>query len=77
MYLNPTSYSISISMQLVVICILGETTRAPFDLVESESELVAGFNTEYPTVYFSLFFMAEYSNIIALSEVASISFYCS
>ena len=60
-----------------LICILGETTRAPFDLVESESELVAGFNTEYPTVYFSLFFMAEYSNIIALSEVASISFYCS
>ena len=53
-----------------LICILGETTRAPFDLVESESELVAGFNTEYPTVYFSLFFMAEYSNIIALSEVA-------
>ena len=36
---------------------------------------MAGFNTEYPTVYFSLFFMAEYSNIIALSEVASISFY--
>ena len=67
-----TLFTIQLSL---LTCILGETTRAPFDLVECESELVAGFNTEYPTVYFSLFFMAEYSNIIALSEVASISFF--
>ena len=67
-----TLFTIQLSL---LTCILGETTRAPFDLVECESELVAGFNTEYPTVYFSLFFMAEYSNIIALSSVASITFF--
>ena len=57
-----------------LLSILSETRRAPFDLVEAESELVAGYNTEQPTVYFSLFFMAEYSNIIALSSIASICF---
>ena len=57
-----------------LLSILSETRRAPFDLVEAESELVAGYNTEQPTVYFSLFFMAEYSNIIALTSIASISF---
>jgi len=49
-----------------LICILAELNRVPFDLPESESELVAGFITEYSSIYFSLILLTEYSNIIAL-----------
>jgi len=49
-----------------LICILAELNRVPFDLPESESELVAGFITEYSSIYFSLILLTEYANIIAL-----------
>lgn len=49
-----------------LICILAELNRVPFDLPESESELVAGFITEYSSIYFSLILLTEYTNIIAL-----------
>ena len=58
-----------------LLSIVSETTRSPFDLVEAESELVGGWATEYPGIYFSLFFMAEYCNVIALSSLASIYFF--
>lgn len=50
-----------------LICILAELNRIPFDLPESESELVAGFITEYSSIYFSLILLTEYANIISLS----------
>ena len=58
-----------------LLSIITETTRSPFDLVEAESELVGGWATEYPGISFSLFFMAEYCNVMLLSSLASIYFF--
>ncbi len=59
---------------LYIICAVAETNRAPFDLPEAESELVAGYLTEYSSMRYSLFFMAEYANMIAVSCVATTLF---
>jgi NADH-quinone oxidoreductase subunit H len=53
---------------------LAETNRLPFDLPEAESELVAGYNVEYSSMPFSLFFLGEYANMILISAFASILF---
>ncbi len=59
---------------LFVVCAVAETNRCPFDLPEAESELVAGYLTEYSSMRYSLFFMAEYANMIAVSCVATTIF---
>lgn len=57
-----------------IVSILAETNRLPFDLPEAESELVAGFNVEYSSMPFALFFLGEYANMILMSAMAVILF---
>lgn len=59
---------------IFLVSILAETKRVPFDLPESESELVAGYNVEYSSLGFALFFIAEYANMAVMSALASIYF---
>jgi NADH-quinone oxidoreductase subunit H len=62
------------SFILFFISVLAETNRAPFDLVEAEGELVAGYYVEYSGILFVLFFIAEYANMILMSILSVIMF---
>jgi NADH-quinone oxidoreductase subunit H len=71
---NWYAFSQPLAFGLFVICSLAEINRTPFDLPEAESELVSGFCTEYSSMKYALFFMAEYANMVVISAIAATLF---
>lgn len=63
-----------IGFLIFLICAVAEINRAPFDLPEAETELVAGFHVEYSSMKFAMYFMAEYANMITVSAMATTLF---
>ncbi|NYV73810.1 NADH-quinone oxidoreductase subunit NuoH [Streptomyces sp. UH6] len=63
-----------VSFVLYIVTMVGETNRAPFDMPESEGDLVGGFNTEYSSIKFAMFMLAEYVNMVTVSAVATTLF---
>ena len=57
-----------------LVVMLAETNRAPFDLAEAEAEIVAGYNVEYSSIMFAMFFLGEYANMLMMSFISSILF---
>jgi len=67
-------FSQPLGFLLYLTCAIAETNRAPFDMAEAESELVAGYHTEYSSMRFSMFYIGEYANMIAVSTIGATLF---
>jgi NADH-quinone oxidoreductase subunit H len=67
-------FNLSVAFLIFFVAALAETNRVPFDLPEAESELVAGYHTEYSAMKFSLFFISEYANIVTSSALMATLF---
>ncbi|MFD5496112.1 NADH-quinone oxidoreductase subunit NuoH [Streptomyces sp. NPDC127091] len=63
-----------VSFLIYIVTMVGEVNRAPFDMPESEGDLVGGFNTEYSSIKFAMFMLAEYINMVTVSAVATTLF---
>ena len=68
-------FTLTIAFFLFLVSAFAETNRLPFDLPEAESELIAGYHTEYSAMKFSLFFIAEYANMITASALMATLFF--
>lgn len=64
-----------VAFVIYFICAIAETNRNPFDLPEAESELVAGYHTEYSSMKFGMFFVGEYANMITVGAIATTLFF--
>ena len=73
---QPVWFAVILLPSFLIYCtaMVGETNRAPFDLPEAEGELVGGFHTEYSSLKFALFFLAEYINMVTVSAMATTLF---
>ena len=73
---QPVWFAVILLPSFLIYCtaMVGETNRAPFDLPEAEGELVGGFHTEYSSLKFALFFLAEYINMVTVSALATTLF---
>jgi NADH-quinone oxidoreductase subunit H len=63
-----------VSFLIYLVSMVGETNRAPFDMPESEGDVVGGFNTEYSSIKFAMFMLAEYVNMVTVSAVSTTLF---
>jgi len=69
------AFALAVSCFIFIVAAFAETNRLPFDLPEAESELVTGYHTEYSAMKFSLFFIAEYANMITASAMIATLFF--
>jgi NADH-quinone oxidoreductase subunit H len=60
---------------IFLVCMFADTNRLPFDLPEAETELVAGYHTEYSSIKYALFYMAEYINMVTMSALMVVLFW--
>jgi NADH-quinone oxidoreductase subunit H len=68
-------FPLALAFLIFIISAFAETNRLPFDLPEAESELIAGYHTEYSAMKFSMFYIAEYSNMVTASALAATLFF--